>query len=70
MNNKRFLLETPAVKEKYITAYRDFTHPKGEKFLFSIPNGDPLPKGIIIGKGCHLLIEEVLIPLNFPDMED
>ena len=70
MEDKRFILPDVAVREKYITAYRDFTHPKGEKLLFSIPNGDPLPKGIIIGKGCHLIIEEVVIPLNIPNMEE
>lgn len=59
MEDKRFILPAPAVavKEVFITGYRDYTHPKGERLLFSIKNGEPLPKGVIIGKGARLLVE-------------
>lgn len=69
MLDKRVILPEIASRERYITAYRDYTHPKGEKLMFSIPDGDPLPKGVIIGKGCHLIIEEVVIPLTIPEEE-
>ena len=69
MLDKRFILPDIAAKEYYITGYRDYTHPKGEKLLFSVRNGAPLPKGVIAGKGCHLIIEEVVIPLTIPEEE-
>jgi len=41
-----------------IVIRRDETHHKGAKEIVRIPYGEPVPPGIIIGKGAIITVEE------------
>lgn len=40
-----------------LVAKRPIEHPKGPKEIMRINLGDPIPPGIILGKGTHLTLE-------------
>ena len=40
-----------------IIAYRPPSHPKGEKILMDIRYGDPIPPGVILGRGTLIFIK-------------
>jgi len=41
-----------------IVAYRPATHSKGEKIYVDIRYGDPIPPGVILGKGTLIFVIE------------
>lgn len=42
---------------KYLEVKRPPEHPKGEKIIAVIPYGDPVPAGVIIGKGAIITVK-------------
>jgi hypothetical protein len=51
---KTILKYIPDADEIEIVAERPISHPKGPKTLMRIPIGEPIPPGIILGKGTVL----------------
>ena len=45
------------VKEPEVVARRGVDHPKGAKELMRVPLGDPIPPGVILGKGTVITVE-------------
>ena len=45
------------VREREVVARRGVDHPKGEKELMRVPLGDPIPPGVILGKGTVITVE-------------
>ena len=43
---------------KIIIVRRPESHPKGAKVIARIPYGEPVPPGVIIGKGTLIEIED------------
>ena len=63
MNNVDFtnlskLLDEAKRTGRRIIAYRSPSHPKGGKILMDIRYGDPIPPGIILGKGTLIFIKK------------
>lgn len=54
MSDPHFKYDTDS--RKSILAYRTERHPKGMKKLAIIPDGQPIPAGVILGKGCVLKV--------------
>ena len=46
-----------SVKGKQVIARRGVDHPKGAKELMRVPLGDPIPPGVILGKGTVITVE-------------
>lgn len=49
------------MKDKLIVIRRPSTHHKGPKTTASWPYGQPVPAGILIGKGSIITVEDVSI---------
>lgn len=47
----------PGAEGVELVAKRTIEHPKGPKELMRINLGDPIPAGVILGKGTYLTLE-------------
>jgi len=54
---KMVLRYLPDVDELELVAKRPIEHAKGAKVLMRISLGDPIPPGVILGKGTRLIIQ-------------
>ena len=54
---KTIIKYMPDVDGVELVAKRPASHRKGKKTLMRIPLGDPIPAGVILGKGTLITIE-------------
>ena len=54
---KTLIKYMPDVEGAELVARRPATHPKGKKELMRIELGEPIPPGVILGKGTLITIE-------------
>lgn len=43
----------------YTIAERPESHPKGQKVLMKVPYGQPIPAGVILGKGTVITVKDI-----------